>query len=331
MIGFFSMPATWTAPMSRTWPQLRLGALRLLLGAMLSAPYAHAFEIEATAYTGLNSLFTQGISDSEVSQTLTSVSAMATGIAPPGFDPAFGRVNSVSSANLLTGSLHGVATVTNNNASVLPGFVAEAGARIDETLNLILLPNVPPPVTIVLPPGIPQGFIPVTMVLHAEGIFSALSGNGSARGYFELANPGNLFKGGDYMLVSCGVNCSAVNVFSSNFVPQFKIVKPAPSAWEVDLSLTYFVDPALPFNVHAKMTAQSSILDAGSATLDVSNTASIELRLPQGYGFTSSSGVFLSAISPVPETDAALLLSVGLLPVAIAVRRRHKTAALTRT
>ena len=116
-------------------------------------------------------------------------------------------MNSFSSADLATGSLHGFATVTNGNTSFLPGLVAEAGARIDETLNLFLPPG-SPPVTITLPPGIPAGFIPVDLVLHARGLFASLTGNGTASGFFSLSSPGSPSGLSDYMTVNCSNPCT---------------------------------------------------------------------------------------------------------------------------
>lgn len=66
------------------------------------------------------------------------------------------------------------------------------------------------------------------------------------------------------------------------------------------------------------MSTQASSYGAGSATLDASNTASIQMILPAGYSFTSSSGVFLSA---VPEPGAALLFAAGLVAIALTQRR----------
>ena len=296
-------------------PKLARMAFCLAITASVAMPVAHAYEIEATATSTLSSVFPSVTRDRQVSQSLLTVSA-----AQSGPDPVFGNLNSFSSADLATGSLHGFATVTNSNTSFLPGLVAEAGARIDETLNLFLLPGFPP-VTITLPPGIPAGSIPVDLVLHARGSFANLTGAGNAYGVFYLSSPGSPSGLGDYMTVSCSNPCSAAQI---GFNPlHITTLSTAPGAWAADLSLGYFVDPALPFNLHAEMSAQASSFGIGAATLDASNTASIEVKLPTSYGFTSSSGVFLTEVSPVPEPAAALLMSAGLLVLVGPVLRKR--------
>jgi hypothetical protein len=47
------------------------------------------------------------------------------------------------------------------------------------------------------------------------------------------------------------------------------------------------------------------------------------LDVPDGVTWTSSSGVFLSDIQPIPEPSEALLMSLGLLLVTVITRRQR--------
>lgn len=57
---------------------------------------------------------------------------------------------------------------------------------------------------------------------------------------------------------------------------------------------------------------------------DFSHTAQVSMALPEGYGFTSASGVFLST-PPVPEPASPLLMLAGLAAIAGGLRRRRGT------
>ena len=60
-------------------------------------------------------------------------------------------------------------------------------------------------------------------------------------------------------------------------------------------------------------------------TCDFSNTGSISFGLPQGVSFTSDSGVFLTAATPVPATLP--LLAGGLGMIGLGIRRKRKVPA----
>lgn len=238
------------------------GVLLTALSTLLPTG-AQAYEIEAYARTTVSAFFSTTVSDVQTSSTLISVSA-----AQSGPNPSFGQFSSHSTAGLAPGTLRGYSSVRNTNAQMVPGLVTESTARIDETLSFV-----PPPLPV--PPT-----IPVIYVLHVHGSFSSLSGVANAYGLFSLSGNGS----GDYFTVSCDAACSSVQV---SFSPHVSVISSAPGSWAVDLSQTFVVDPTLPFQFHSNMSTQASSYGAGSATLDASNTASIQMILPAGYSFTS--------------------------------------------
>lgn len=66
----------------------------------------------------------------------------------------------------------------------------------------------------------------------------------------------------------------------------------------------------------------SQFQGGGIAMLDVINTGRAGLIVPDGYAFSSASGVFATAPVPEPETYALLLAGLGLVGLAARHRRR---------
>jgi hypothetical protein len=66
-----------------------------------------------------------------------------------------------------------------------------------------------------------------------------------------------------------------------------------------------------------------SLASTNNAFSDYANTASIRFDLPENVTFTSSSGVFLSDTSAVPEPGALALLALGVVGVAVTRRQRR--------
>lgn len=63
------------------------------------------------------------------------------------------------------------------------------------------------------------------------------------------------------------------------------------------------------FNAFVRLIAGDS---DGSFLIDMDNTASLTMDAPQGLHWESESGVFLSAVSPVPELPAPVYLGAGI-------------------
>jgi hypothetical protein len=86
----------------------------------------------------------------------------------------------------------------------------------------------------------------------------------------------------------------------------------------IDMSTTFTVLPSLPVWFLAKV----NVLGGGAnETTDFGHTAQLSLDLPPGVTFTSTSGVFLTALAaPVPEAETAWLLLAGILPLAARLR-----------
>lgn len=277
-------------PAQRRRPHhLWLVTARALTPLMLSFG-AQGFEIQAYARTA------------SVSNVQTSSSVLTTvNASQNGPDPVGGHFESSSSVDLATGTLRGLSKTSSSSNQML---TTESTARLDETITLV-------------PPAPPMTL--VTSILNAHGSFSALAGQGNAYAVFTLVLDGF----GHYFVVSCSAGCATVQVFDGNpDRPGIVVVNASPASWEVKLSVTTFVSPT--YALHASMSTQATSGGIGSATLDALQTARIELIHPPGYSFTSSSGVFLSA---VPEPGAALLLAAGLAAVWVNTRRRRERLA----
>lgn len=94
---------------------------------------------------------------------------------------------------------------------------------------------------------------------------------------------------------------------------------------QIDMSTTFTVFPGAPVWFLAKV----NVLGGGAnETTDFGHTAQLSLDLPPGVTFTSTSGVFLTALAaPVPEAETAWLLLAGILPLAARVRWLARTTA----
>jgi hypothetical protein len=96
-----------------------------------------------------------------------------------------------------------------------------------------------------------------------------------------------------------------------------------PKNTRVDLSATFFVSPSSPsFTFLARLFVTSALGftdppgTVKQARVDFGDTAHLSIDLPDGYSFTSSSGVFLTDVAaPVPEPGTEWLLLAGLLPL----------------
>jgi hypothetical protein len=108
---------------------------------------------------------------------------------------------------------------------------------------------------------------------------------------------------------------------------RFDVIANAISTVEVLIALDFLVNPGDRFRLISDIRAQASGAPGHGAAVIALNTARMGLTLPEGLGFTSESGVFLSQAAPLGPTPApiplppsAALLLAGLS--ALALRRR---------
>jgi hypothetical protein len=223
----------------------------------------------------------------------------------------------LSSAALDTGTLKVAATYE----SFTPGYYWLSGTRNSEVLALIQ-----DTVTI----GGPGAMAPATVKLQFDGVFNMTgsSGLGEIRisPFLELGGYGALSAGVDRLYNPSGISNGGVaqDQVSSEFVG-------TPGAGSfLNTSLT-FVDGLLvlttmvPTNQAITLNMQLDLvfdqLTPGvRAAADFSHTATLSIELPQGYTYTSGSGVLLTA-SAVPEPGAFGLMALGL--AALQIRRRQ--------
>jgi len=92
----------------------------------------------------------------------------------------------------------------------------------------------------------------------------------------------------------------------------------------IDLSKSFAVTPG---NPSFWFLAQLQLFAGGTNEVtDFGHTALLSLDLPPGVTYTSSSGLFLTAVAPVPEPDTMWLLLAGLIPMAARLSRTRRPA-----
>ncbi|MDA0204147.1 MAG: PEP-CTERM sorting domain-containing protein [Acidobacteria bacterium] len=144
---------------------------------------------------------------------------------------------------------------------------------------------------------LPDGVIlaPVTLTMSLTGFFSDPS-----------TPPGILDPRGTVSLGLPGDPQSIVNALLGDIFPGM-------------LSSTRFVQEGVGYQISASLFATTG----GDSFFDLTNTAALDLILPEGVTFRSDSGVFLTErVSNVPEPSAWLLLAGGLSLVRATRRRR---------
>ena len=100
-------------------------------------------------------------------------------------------------------------------------------------------------------------------------------------------------------------------------VPEIEVQSTLPEDTRAIFRLTVPVAAGTPVSMSALLQLQVAPMDDELARADFDHTATLAIRMPAGWSFTSQSGLLL-----VPEPPAALLMALGTAALALARRRR---------
>lgn len=219
-----------------------------------------------------------------------------------GFPPNASELAATARVNLLNGTVRGSAHVASSHPQQ---HTIRFSALLEEQLQINFPFSLPVEERIVI---VKAGF-------HAGWGYTDLA-DASARGVFQLI--------ANSKLLGVGYGTDEPG---SGYNPKFA---PDPNVTGELASGGYNITYRVPFtgtsralnlslSLDGTVFARGRLNDPNSADINAMNTGTIQLVLPAGTTFSSTSGVFLS--QPIPEPGTATLLAAGL--AGLAVRRRR--------
>ncbi|WP_141694756.1 VPLPA-CTERM sorting domain-containing protein [Candidatus Thiodiazotropha endoloripes] len=222
-----------------------------------------------------------------------------------------GVSNSSASANLATGQLRSNSAAFGNNSGI--GVGGYGAALLTDTITLT---------------GPLSGDLPVSVSMVIDGSFSGqYTPSQSMLGMLTLSSgsPAQISTSRIDVVYSSDIPTVTTNFVTGSHTEN--IINSSATNFSAILSADLLVSSTDPtFSILAQLSTWSSPsgLD-GWMVANFGNTANLSISLPDGLGYTSDSGVFLS-VNPVPIPAAAWLFGSGLLGfIGVSRRNRNRT------